>query len=306
MSVNAHPVVLVLGADDAFAKPLAVTLYSALCNYRDPRPLHIYVVDGGIKPRNRARIKRIVERYGRTCEWLSPDPTSVGELSASAQYPSSVYLRLLIPSLLPETVHKAIYLDSDVIVEEDLGALWSSEVGSHALLAVRDEGVRTVGSPIGLANYSELGLDGSEAYFNSGVLVFNLVAWRERQLARRVIEYIEMHPERIRFGEQDAMNAVLARDWGPLDFKWNQNVAPWKGNNERAYCRGILHFLSNCKPWNADGVHSTNVIYDQYAKACKWYGPVAWWLYYIPLVVRRQHVLLTRAVSQVSAPPTRD
>jgi lipopolysaccharide biosynthesis glycosyltransferase len=298
---DSDPVVLVLGADDAFAKPLAVTLYSALVNYHDARSAKIYIVDGGIRPSNRARINRILKRHGRVAEWLSPNLDLVRDLNTNEQYPTSVYLRLLIPSLLPDTLEKVIYLDSDVIVEENIAALWDIDIGDHALLAVQDEGVWTVGSPKGLANYRELGLNATDAYFNSGVLVFNLRTWRERQLADQVIRYVAAHPETIRFGEQDAMNAVLTHDWSPLSSKWNQHVAPWKGNNDRVYHPGILHFVTNCKPWNADGVHCTNVIYDRYMKACGWYGLLTWWLYYLPLVVQRQHVLFTRAAEQITA-----
>src|SRR5688572_10626619 len=50
-----NPVVLVCGADDGFARPLAVTLYSALRNYRGSAPVQVHIVDGGISSANRAR-----------------------------------------------------------------------------------------------------------------------------------------------------------------------------------------------------------------------------------------------------------
>jgi len=47
--LEGHPLVLVCGADDAFAKPLAVTLYSALSNYRGALRVKVYIINGGIR-----------------------------------------------------------------------------------------------------------------------------------------------------------------------------------------------------------------------------------------------------------------
>ncbi len=290
-----HPLVLVCGADDGFAKPLAVTLYSALSNYRSAADVKVYIVDGGISPANRSRIDGIVRNHVTTAEWIEPDLNPVRQLNVSERYPASVYLRLLLPSLLPPWIEKAIYLDSDLIIDEDIGELWKADVGRKAVLAAQDEGAPTVGSPWGLSNYRELGLHSSTKYFNSGVLVFNLRRWREQRIADRIIKYIAAHPHLMRFGEQDAMNAVLANDWGALDPKWNQLVSPWEGHDGREYRRGILHFVSRFKPWNPDGAHWTNFIYDRYLKQSGWYGTLQWWTYYVPLLVQRQHVLYMRS-----------
>lgn len=289
-----QPLVITCGADDNFAMPLAVTLYSALTNYRGGADVRVYIMDGGISEANRARIAAIARGAATTVEWIKPDLSAVRQLAVSDRYPTSVYLRLLIPSLLPEWVEKAIYLDSDLIVDADLSELWKCECASKALLAAQDEGVLTVGSPLGLGNLRDLGLDPSRKYFNSGVLLFNLRRWREQELAQRVIGYILAHPELKRFGEQDALNAMLADEWGELAPRWNQLVAPGLGNEGREYQRGILHFVW-CKPWNPGGAHWTNYIYDGYTRRSGWHSTVGWWKYYCPLMVRRQHVLRARA-----------
>jgi lipopolysaccharide biosynthesis glycosyltransferase len=289
-----HPLVLVCGADDTFAKPLAVTLHSALSNYHGEADLSVYIVDGGITQANRSRIDGVLRKRA-LIEWIQPDLDRVRQLSVSDRYPVSVYLRLLLPSLLPSWIEKAIYLDSDLIIEENLEGLWKVDVSQHAVLAVQDEGAPTVGSPWGLSNYRELGLHPATKYFNSGVLVLNVRRWRERRIADRILGYIAAHPDSMRFGEQDAMNAVLANDWRPLDPKWNQLVSPWEGHDGREYRAGILHFVSRFKPWKPDGAHWTNFIYDRYLKQSGWYNTLQWWSYYVPLLIRRQQVLHVRS-----------
>lgn len=298
-----HPLVLVCGADDGFAMPLAVTLYSALANYRGSLPVKLYIIDGGIHAANRKRVDRILGELGAVAEWLAPDWTRVEHLTVSERYPASAYLRLLIPTFLPDWLEKAIYLDSDLVVHGNIADLWDVAMGRKALLAVQDEGVPTVGSPWGLANYRELGLEPSTVYFNSGVLVFDLRAWRERGLADRVIAYAASHPGQMRFGEQDALNAVLAGGWGALEAKWNQQVWAWEERGGREYQPGILHYVFTSKPWNPAGAHWTNFIYDRYLKRSGWYNTVEWWKYYVPLLVQRNWVTYLRSRRSSSVQP---
>lgn len=299
---NSEPIVLACAADDGYARPLAVTLFSALLNYRGKQSVKVFIIDGGISASNRDRVEHVLARFETVPEWVTPVWTSVRDLTVSDRYPASIYLRLLIPALLPEVINKVIYLDSDVIVDADLTDLWALDVGTRALLAAQDEGAVSVGSAWGLPNYRELGLDADAPYFNSGVLVFNLARWRERAFAQRVIDYIAAHPNQMRFGEQDALNAVLANEWRLLDRRWNQLVSPWKGHEGRQYQKGILHFVSGSKPWNPAGAHWTNVIYDTYLQRSGWYGSLDWWKYYLPLAIRRKHVSFLR--SRMHALPT--
>jgi lipopolysaccharide biosynthesis glycosyltransferase len=275
--------------------PLAVALYSALANYCGDADVIVYVLDGGVSKANRSRIDAIAGSTAATVHWITPHLNALRQVAVTDRYPMSVYLRLLIPSLLPLSVEKAIYLDSDIIVDHDLSELWKCDLDSKAVLAVQDDGVLTVGSPLGLMNWRELGFDPSRKYFNSGVLVLNLRRWREQELALRIIEYIAEHPGLMRFGEQDAMNVILSNDWGELDRKWNQLVAPGLGPDGREFRCGILHFVSKQKPWIPEGAHRTNCIYDRYTRRSGWYSTVGWLKYYCPLMVRRQHVLRVRA-----------
>jgi lipopolysaccharide biosynthesis glycosyltransferase len=297
LRLSEHPLAVVCSADNAFAMPLAVTLYSAFANYRGSLPVKLYIVNGGMRLSNRRRIDRILRDLAVTADWIEPDLRPVQHLALSERYPASTYLKVLIPHFLPDWVTKAIYLDCDVIVHANLADLWNVPLGRKALLAVPDDGAPTIGSPRGLENYRELGLEPSLMYFNSGVLVFDLQAWRERGLAERVIDYVAAHPDQVRFGEQHALNAVLARDWGALQTRWNQQVWVWDKEAREQYQPGILHFVFTSKPWKPAGAHWTNRLFDRYLKQSRWYNTLEWWKYYAPLVVQRQWVTYLRTKS---------
>ena len=172
----------------------------------------------------------------------------------------AAYYRLLIPELLP-TEAKAIYLDADLIVQADLGALWGLPIGDRHLLAVQDQGVRLVAGPYGLTNYQQLRIPTGTKYFNAGVLVLNLEKWRQKNTATRILTYVRENPEHIRFHDQDGLNAILWNQWSELDPRWNQmpqilqaagpGDSPFDAETFKRVTTDpyIIHYASADKPW---------------------------------------------------------
>lgn len=72
LASESHPIVVVCGADDRFAMPLAVTLYSALSNYRGSLPIKVFIVDGGIRGAHHLRIDRVLGSSARPLSGSSP------------------------------------------------------------------------------------------------------------------------------------------------------------------------------------------------------------------------------------------
>ena len=57
-------------------------------------------------------------------------------------YSVSIYFRLFIPTLFPE-LDKAIYLDSDIVLNRDIADMFNEDIGNNYLGAVLDETVYT-------------------------------------------------------------------------------------------------------------------------------------------------------------------
>jgi lipopolysaccharide biosynthesis glycosyltransferase len=85
-------------------------------------------------------------------------------------------------------------------------------------------------------------------YFNSGVIVIDLEAWRHRQIQAKAQRVAEENYDLLDQMDQDALNIVLAGDWLVLDSKWNTS----KGKADSNFSDGIIHFLGKVKPWHAD------------------------------------------------------
>jgi len=275
---------VVCAADGAYVRQLAAMLTS-LVEHLDPRrALSVGIVDGGIPAADRERISRLVVRANVRLRWLAARPHSLAELPVWGRLPHVVYQRLLLPELVREVAHKAIWLDCDIVVQQDVGRLWDIDLADRSLLAAQDMIVPTVSSPMGVARYAELGIPASAKYFNAGVMVVNLARWRDEAVTARVLEYLSRYRNDVVFLEQEGLNAVLAGTWGELDPRWNQNASVTGRPFYRArhldratYERlvedpWIVHFSGNIKPWKIRDQDRYRVLYFKYLDRTPWSG----------------------------------
>lgn len=274
----ASPITLVTAADDGYAMPLAVTVRSALDQLAANRPLHLYVLDGGLTDETKARLETSWNDARLTLAWVRPELDQVRDLVVSDHVNLVTYLRLLMPAVLPASVDRAIYLDADMLVRRDLGALWDEPQGDHAALAVGDVAApyidaavalpnfercrRHLAAPTPIANYRELGLPAAAKYFNGGLLVVDLDAWRRDRLAERMLACLRDHRRHVLWWDQYALNVVLAGRWCELEPRWNQGAHLYEYPNWRdspldreSFDRlkrdpWIVHFCSPSKPWH--------------------------------------------------------
>lgn len=160
---------------------------------------------------------------------------------------TGMYLRLLLPQMLPGTVQRVLYLDIDVFVNADLSPLWQIPLDGSPLAAVRDRYTSTMDTSGGIPGAPE-GIDGSAPYFNSGVLLINTPIWRQMGITERCLTYLEDNRSSLRLPDQDALNLAAYGRWVELDSDWNDQAGWWKPRI--AEPARILHFLGRTKPWH--------------------------------------------------------
>ncbi|MEA5416112.1 glycosyltransferase family 8 protein [Synechococcus sp. BA-132 BA5] len=157
----------------------------------------------------------------------------------------SPYARFFIPEYLAE-VSRCIYLDTDLIVCSDLNELQLLELHGKSSACVIDGGIDTPQQQQRLRE--KLKLQDPHQYFNSGVIVMDLDAWRRHEIQSKALVVAQDNYDLLDQMDQDALNIVLAGDWLVLDPKWNTS----KGRADASFSDGIIHFLGKVKPWHAD------------------------------------------------------
>jgi len=284
---NDESIVVVCAADDGYSMPLSVTVRSLLENLGADKRVDLYIIDGGISDRNKQKILNSLKPDTYNLTWLSiPDEwvNDIPELPGSERIKISAYYRLFIPKLLPTTVRKAIYLDSDLVVCHDITDLWNLELLDSYALAVQDTVAPFASSSWGLRRYKELGLQSDCKYFNSGVLVINLDKWRADHVSEEVVEYLITNQEYVIAHDQDGLNAVLANKWTDIDPRWNQqpeifSYASWENSqfSKETYdslvaAPYIVHFATGGKPWNTREPHPFKHLFFKYVDMTAWKG----------------------------------
>jgi lipopolysaccharide biosynthesis glycosyltransferase len=277
---ESEPIVLVCAADDNYAMPLAVTLRSALENLGDGRTLSIFIIDGGIQAEKKQKIAQSIQSDKVTAlTWLNPNEDLLTDVEVSSYYSKAIFYRLLIPELLPE-FSKAIYLDSDVIVNADLGKLWDSEIKKYHLLASID----LYRPPILSPGYKEFLRDqniSNPKIFNTGVLLMNLAKWRSDQVATDTVEHVFKYKL---FSDQEGLNIALKDKWKDLDPRWNRTACvheydSWEKSpfsedefNNLVNHPYIIHFTSADKPWNSIDRCPEQELFYHYLDMTAWAG----------------------------------
>ena len=98
------------------------------------------------------------------------------------------YFRFLAPEVLPLSVKRVVYLDSDIVVLDDIAKLASIDLEGRAVGAVVDCDWGRGTPDVRLA---ELGVAEDHTYVGSGVLVMDLDLWRSQGIAQRLFECVE-------------------------------------------------------------------------------------------------------------------
>jgi len=134
----------------------------------------------------------------------------------------STYYRLLIPEVLPKRIPKALFLDSDTIIENDLLGLFSIDLKNKALAAVED--YTTLKSDFKSLK-KRLRLPKESSYFNAGVLMLNLDYFRKNNLSQKIIKFLHKNTERIVMHDQDGLNAILWNKWIKIPEVYNYIIS---------------------------------------------------------------------------------
>jgi len=275
-SARGHTLTLVTAADERYAMPLAVTMYSAGESLGSGQQIEWYILDGGISESSWMALRETLAGLPIDVQRVRPDASRVDHLTTSHHITPTAYFRLMTADLLPARLDRALYLDADLVVREDLGNLWREPLGSAYCLAAVDIACPYVDARFGrnyrracpymaslmpIRNYAQLGLNANDEYFNSGVMVLNLARWRRESIGSRLIDCLATNQPFVWCWDQYALNVTFAGQWGRLAPRWNQGAHAFEYPtvdhspidvaefDQMRREPAIIHFTTEFKPW---------------------------------------------------------
>lgn len=165
----------------------------------------------------------------------------------------SIFYRLFIPDLFPQ-YDKAVYIDSDTVLNDDIAKLYETELGDNLIGACVDSSIQFV--PEMLRYISEVLTLDPKKYINSGMLVMNAKAFRDEKFVDKFFSLLGRYHFDCIAPDQDYLNEICSGRIKYVDGRWdampNENTEPLANPS-------LIHYNLFFKPW-----HFTGIQYEDY------------------------------------------
>lgn len=264
---------LIVSANDRYIPYLSVLLASVIETDGMEEGLEVVILYEDISEQHRNQIVGQVKetfvtiRFVNVHERIKNYSFFTNGTGNQTYLTKEAYFRLLAPWILTE-YHKALYLDCDMVVRAGWQNIYEMNLENFLLAAVQDiwgnwECYDTK-SMLYQYRVKELELDNPVEYFNSGMMLLNLEAFRNTFHEGELVELAASRGWAKH--DQDVLNYIGNGKIKWLDFSWNMIECPgerakkaipekilqmYETQKKQPY---IIHYASR-KPWIIKGVN---------------------------------------------------
>lgn len=242
--------------DDGYCPFLAVAIQSLIDNSSQENTYLIKVLNTDISEGNKKKILKY-ERENVDIEFVDLNyyiQKVKDKLYTRDYYSKTTYFRLFLPNLYPQ-YDKVLYLDSDIVILDDIAKLYNIDMGDNLVAAAPDDVIQFnevfqtyAEKVVGVASYKN--------YFNAGILLMNLDQMRKFKFQEKFIYSLD----RITFAvaqDQDYLNRLCKGRVKLIERIWNRMpIADPKIKTESVK---LIHYNLAFKPW-----HFEDILYKEF------------------------------------------
>ena len=256
--------------DNNYVPFLAVSIKSLLDNASKDYFYNIHVLTDGISNENKLELQKHMSQNSKLIfDDISEHLVKIqARLDATLRdyYTASIFYRLFIAALYPN-YDKAIYLDCDIKVVGDISKLWNIDLGDNIFGVVPDDVIST-NPQFRIYARDAVGVD-YDKYFNSGVLLMNLVKYREEKIKEKFVYYLVKYNFETAAPDQDYLNAICKDKVMYIERGWDRMSTDEDYDGELY----IIHYNNFRKPWYYDNVPYEKYFWE-YAKRTTYYDKI--------------------------------
>lgn len=273
-----HVLSCVEGAEPRFVAA-AGTFASVLHRLRPGWKLRLSIFHDSRRGGPRERFAASFDPRRVELEWLEPDWTRFREFGPTPGDVPAAALRMFATDYLLDQ-ERVVWIDPHILFQRDAVELWETPLKpEHYCLAVQDAAAplfdgathpRLRGRARPELNQAvpdcrRLGFQGTEPYFNGGVQVLNLSAWRRDDVADALQGLYFEQQGGMHWGAQCFMNQCFVGRWGRLDSRWNRQIQALHPElrdarlmEDEEYLRYLsdpwtTHYAPDYGPWSVPG-----------------------------------------------------
>lgn len=269
---------ILIASDINYAPYYGVMLTSLFMNNSDSSfSIHL-LTDSTWTNRETKRFENLATKYNSTFHVYVVDEKQLDTFPLRGHLTLPTYYNLCASSLLPESIHRIIYMDGDMIVNGDIYSLWELDLKENVCAQV-----------LGAAYYDEeqyrrLGYAKKYGVYNNGIVVYDLDKMRAMDFSNKAIQFIMENPEKVTWMDQDTMNVFLHDKTLRLPYRYNfQTLAltkeRWQYYDEdfrkqvleEAKHPIVVHYTGNVKPWTYRYIgFPFGILWDKYCNLSGW------------------------------------
>ncbi len=243
--------------DNSYAPFLSVALNSLADHSSKNREYDITVLYMDLEPKNMYRLKTFErDNIKITFKNMTVNLDAFEDRHENrfrCDYILAIYFRLFIANMFSH-LDKAIYLDSDIVLNDDIANLYDIDIKDNLLGGCYDT---SISHNSDLYGYTEkaIGVKKTE-YINSGILLMNLKEMRQQKFQEHFLNLLNKYHFDSVAPDQDYINAICNGKIYYLDRKWDampdEMDKPLKQPS-------LIHYNLFSKPWNYSGIQ-----YEEY------------------------------------------
>ena len=247
--------------DDSFVKFTVISLSSIIKNASKDRKYRVYILHTEISDDMKKKVSELAnENFEIFFEDVTDSLVSISDrLPIRDYYSKTTYYRLFIAEMFPE-YDKAIYIDSDTVVQGDISEMYDIKLGDayvgacHEQAMVQEDTYGTyVEKVIGISRYN---------FFNAGVILINCNQFRKKSVLDRFISCLHVY-NFIVTQDEDYLNLICKDHVKWLDQRWNTEMF-----GELYYPieeAKVIHYIMTSKPWHYSDCRHGDIFWS-YAK----------------------------------------
>jgi lipopolysaccharide biosynthesis glycosyltransferase len=242
---------------------LGTTLTSLVRNCRDTEKLTLHFICSDVNSKHKNNILNLLktEEFRGETEFHDFDaPKTFGHLNP-LHGSWTPYGKFLIPEVIKADY--ALYFDADLLILLDVLSLQDVTFNDTFLAAAPRGPFKNALD--GKFLIEKLGVDAEQRCFNSGVMLFNLKVWREKNIGQDVQALASKFPMEFPSHDQTILNALAAGNYHFLEGRFNYIWTP--GETTPAQTDNVIfHFAGSPKPWDFLGktIHAGHKIWIDY------------------------------------------
>ena len=232
--------------DDNFVKYTIVSLYSMIQNSSPDENYSVHILHTGISEEMMTKTKELeTENFKISFDDVTGYLQSISEkLPIRDYYSKTTYYRFFIAEMFPQ-YKKAIYIDSDTVVQGDISRLFFTDIGDAYLGACHEQAMVQVDT---YGTYAEKVVGVSRHnFFNAGMMLINCNAFRKYKVLDKFVEHLKEY-NFVVTQDEDYLNLICKDHVYWLDQRWNTEIF---GDIPYPIAEAhILHYIMTSKPWH--------------------------------------------------------